>query len=457
MSEAWKNPKIVGQSAGAAVFFIAVIGLSVSTVFHWLDQRNIAFGVKTFFSLSQAETGERKEDRSQAKAALVAATRADPTNAGAFLLVASSALQNKKLDRAEQFFKRSGDLNPDNPDPWLGAAVVTIKRAEKERGHLTKSAKKAEEYLEKAVAGGADFEADVIRGAMALLKGEKSKALKIYKTLDNNLRDLDSGFPSRDVLESFYWNKGLAELLANSLDCLTSFQQALQLRPQWPEASDVLSRSMESFLSEKVAEKEARVRIAICTQIRDQSYTAEVSRRRVNRYGLSFRQIGRLNNAIGMTLFRLKDYPEAQKSFEKALGTNRSDVVYNRNLALTYQKLLIGEKKQSTQSRYHDKAAHHFSDAAKHGRRLKLDKEYLYKLSVNGAWHFNEIRKKTKALTALEGTIKLGVNLAEIYRSMGIVNMKSRSLREAEKWFLKAIEAGHPDSSELEIIIQSFK
>lgn len=452
----WKNPKILGQAGGAAVVGIVALSLLASTVLHKLAQNNVANGVQEFFALSAAPKGQRVGERQEAEAMLLEASENDPDNPGPYLLIASSAFHEGKLDKAEKFFLRAAEKGEENPDPWLGAASVKVQRAETERSKRKEHLELANKYLDKATAAGAAFEAEVIKGAIALIKGRNSQGLKIYKSLESQLKDIGEGFPARDVLESYYWNKGMAELLANSTDCLMSFRQALQFRADWPEASDVLCRAMQSFLVAKTDEAETRKRIAMCIEIRGQNYVRVDNRVRTNRYGLNRAQLGQLNNAIGIALFRVKDYLAASKSIDLALRADRNDVTYNRNQGLTFQKLIEGEKAKAKIQEYHGKAAAFFAAAAKQAVALEIkDKKYIWQLYMNGAWHATFVRKKDEALNALKKSLDLGVDKAESCRSLGIVHLTFRSKLGAKKWLTKAIEEGHPDSAELEIIVQS--
>lgn len=452
----WKNPKILGQAGGAAVVGLVAISLLASTVFHKLAQNNVANGVEEFFALSSASKGKRVGERQEAEAMLLEASENDPENPGPYLLIASSAYHEGKLDKAEKFFLRAAEKSEENPDPWLGAASVKVHKAEAERSKRKSHLELANKYLERATTAGAAFEAEVLKGAIALIRGRNSQALKIYKSLDGQLKDIGEGFPGRDVMESFYWNKGMAELLANSTDSLMSFRQALQYRADWPEASDVLSRAMQSFLVAKIDEAETKKRIAMCLEIRGQNYLRVEDKVRSNRYGLNRAQLGHLNNALGIAYFRIKDYLAASKALNLALRSDRNDITYNRNQGLIFQKLIEGEKKKSKIQEYHGKAASFFAEAAKQAVASDIkDKKYIWQLYMNGAWHATFVRKKAEALNALKKSLDLGVDKAESCRSLGIVHLTFRSKLGAKKWLTKAIEEGHPDSAELEIIVQS--
>lgn len=453
---AWKTPKILGQAGGAAVVGIVALSLLASTILHKMAQNNVANGVQEFFALTATPKGKRADEREQAEAMLVEASENDPENPGPYLLIASSAYHEGKLDKAEKFFLRAAKVSEENPDPWLGAASVKVHKAGTERSKRKEHLERANEYLDKATATGAAFEAEVLKGAIALLKGRNSEARKIYKSLDAQLKDIGEGFPGRDVMESFYWNKAMAELLSNSTDCLQSFRQALQFRADWPEASDVLCRAMCSFLTAKTDEAETKKRIGMCLEIRGQFYMRVEDSVRANRYGLNRSQLGQLNNAIGMAYYRNKDYLAASKAFDLSLRADRNDITYNRNQGLTYQKLLEGEKNKAKIAEYHGKAARFFAEAAKQAVALEVkDKKYIWELYVNGAWHFTYVRQKNEALNALKKSLDLEVDKAESCRALGCVHLTFRSKLGAKKWLTKAIEEGHPDSAELEIIVQS--
>jgi len=454
MSPVYKTPKVLGQLVGALVIGLVALALAASTVLLWLGQRQLREAVESFASLSQANKEDRVAERSAMERKLQDALDGKSAG-GAALLLGSHGLWQGQLDKAGRLFGIAAEERPESPDPFLGAAALFLKKAELEPGVQDQHLNKAREMLQRAFENGADFEVEVFNGAIAILEGKAEAALKLYERLGKDLDAMTSGFPSRAVLEAFYWNKGIAELLCGSDKCLTSLRQALQMRPEWPAGSDILTRALQTMLDEEKGVETIKERVALARHILKQTIADAEERKSSNRYGLSFQQTGLVRNAMGRALIRLGEFEEAVKIFRLAVNSDRSSVIFNSNTAVALERLAESQSVEQKKFEALLEAARFYSEAAAKLKDQNGDKAEIYKLKMNSAWCYFEGRNYSLALGELKESVELGVDPAETYRCMGIIFMLQKRRQEAKEWFEKAIKAGHPEAPDLEIRVQT--
>jgi tetratricopeptide (TPR) repeat protein len=450
-SEVLKDPKIGGQLAAAIVVMLIALALLPISAKRRYEQYLLRSAVSEFYAsrmlphgtVSLAEAKARfSKRRARARQGLSASS--DPRR---YALLGALAREEGSLDRAERLYARGIDLDlPGDPSALLGAASVSLDRAV---GGDADALTAARDFAGQAADLDGAFGAAVVRGAARLLEGDAAGASELFESC---LGDLDGGsLPSRDALAALYWNHGLAQFLSRDEACIENFKKALQLSPNTRGASRTLARAIIVFLCQAEASPEQLVRRV---EIGDQLLRQKISIGRRSFYlcGFDGPEAARISNAIGVALTRLGRHKEAIKRFHFALRRDRRNPSFNRNRGIAAAAATLALPEGGLRVTAHREAAKAFGNAFDCADKADPERSTVLRHAV---LHALQGRDYAFASKLLDRAVSAGTELAESYRLKGIVSFRQRQRREAGAFFQKAVEAGHPDATELEVFIEA--
>lgn len=459
-----KTPKILGQLIGAIVIGLIAALLGYKSVMLWVNQRKLYSLNLRYHALCLAAKDERGAHKKEMRSLLTEMVAVYPERSGLYTIMAGDALRSGKLSKAEKVYKKVASLRREDPLPRVGLAATYLRLTDTDKAHFNDHIKNAKEAIAKAKELGGNFEAGVLEGALALLEGRNDSARKIYRKLEKDLPQADP-IPGREVVRCFYFNKGMAELLDNSIDCWDSFALAMHYQAEWPEATEVFALAITHFLSEQnMTIEETQRRIKKASGFRRAIASGEDGR--VRRYGFTAIQRAAMYNAEGLAYFRVKDYERAGDGFQQALARVRKKSVaakfpikrrinYMLNLATAYHVLAENTNVEKASRKAHDNAGKAYHAV---GKLLKGDKEkeeFRFELYETAAYHYGEARQHTLAKSAMETMVREGIKPVESYKVLAVISLRGGKKADAKNYLEKAIENEHPDSAELQIRLEA--
>lgn len=440
-----ESTRALGQLIGALVIALVAGSLAYSTATRTMHQRGLGRAVLAFYSGSLAAKGTGGSNRKLALAELRAATVRDADDGRPYSLMAGMRLREGNLDQATIIYKKAGALAPDDFDLVLGLGASYLQLAVRDQAKKAQHLKAAKTALKQAreMSEDAEFAADVMLGAVEIMEGKSAAALKRYKGLEKKLKQI---VPGREALTAYYWDRGVAELLVGDLAAYSSFRRAIQLRPDWPEASTALAGALCRALTETEDPAVLQKRLAAVEVIGRQYIRGK--RKQTHRYGMTRPQVASVLNAQGMAYFQLKQFKLADETLRRALKLSRDNTTYELNLAQVIQTRAEVETDAKFKREAFREAGDVFAGIAEDS---KIPGERRWMLYMNAGYNYDKGKAYGDARKQLLFCNQIDYKRAETARCLGIVySRNSRGYKAAVKWFRRAVELGHPQSFELE-------
>lgn len=488
-----KTPQIIGLFVAGGVIGLVGLSLLFGTIKRRHEQYKLRKGLKAFNSALYEPADRKQKTRERARRAI-----SDLAGVEGFEVRGALALQRNDPDRALKTFEHYAQVTAKSTgapaSAWLGVASAALAQIEKDpasRGALLDKARKA---IDKAGETN-PFAAGVLKGAVALVENDAARALGIYdklaKALDEPV-DADQA-PDRETLVAFYWNRGLAQLLLRKPESADNICRAMQYRTEWPDATRALVVAIQISLENASGEAELAERIKFAQTCLGQRVMIGTERRL--RYGFTREDSSAILNSIGIAQYDLKRYEEAVDSFRTAGRWRKNDLVTTCNLATAAHfrskelSDLLGEKFQipkkdrargpfptppeaikndkeklgawrkemrETRSAY-VRSLETAANAFRRGSEMAEKRDERFKLLLFSAYYAMKAKKYAIAEKYMLASEKLGVNVAEAYRVLGVLHFEEgpKNMVKARNYFLKAIEAGHPESPRLRILAEA--
>lgn len=452
MSIVLKDTTLLGMYGGAAVCTVIALALLAATGNRVLEQNALLAARTEFSTLTLCDSKQRKGVRSENIRKFEKLSRSRPGDLGLNLVLAGNYLRAEEFDKAEKLYTTLSQLPSQPADAFLGLACCALERAVREKARQAAHLQTAREVLEKVAGPQANFEAQLLLGAAWIIEGRPDRARRSFDELKVTLEGMRDGLPSRENVAAYYWNRALSQVLSGDIDALSTLQQAMQFRPQWEDATRVLivairsAMDRESLKLEEIKDLQNRL-----LPILNANYSSKGERGSRNRYGLRAEDRALIFNAIGLALYKRGDFAGALNSFKESQRYDSGQLAFRLNESEAMRALAASEKDPKVA----EKLWFDFATELSREARNVSDRELRHKMLVNAAVGRLRGGKPELVPQVLEQARDLAIDPAEVFRLLGIANLQRKDKKRAAEEFRKAIDAGHPDSTDLELLIQS--
>jgi tetratricopeptide (TPR) repeat protein len=477
---ALKSTKVMTQFGAAGVISLVAVSLLFSTVFRWRYESTLRDALR-FGATGEGDALQALEDavamrpddpfptillgqwhleRGQKEL-----SHLDPTSTGtARENVIGSA--RKHLASASKAFDgalKKGKDSPNASDADLATALAGAVAARLTLGDCTPEQRgalvdEASKLLETATSDDPDVIS--IRAGLALAKGDTGAAQKAIAEMGNKL-----GQGSRIAVASYYWNHGLAMLLARDPGCAEEIERgALMWRN--PESGRALALAIRVVCSDPAVPSKSPEALAarcdMCSQILRYTTRAQgIGAKPTQRFFIEPEDMARTYNQIGIGYFRANEFRRAIEAFNHAEGNTPTAVVkINEGLATN----AFGEHPPETEKEpekfrlakrgayatlVRDAAMTYYKnpDKEKEGMDLLLQSASIQWSAFNPVAAGNEVEN---------AKTKFHLSEADYYRWAGACTDWEGRLDLAVVGYRKAIELRHKDSMKMDSRVQLF-
>lgn len=450
------DQRLLAKAVGALVCFMIALLLAVSTGFMVLRQSRVRAAVRDYYGSSQTQSALKKPS-SKSLQYYFALARDHPENLAMQLLYAEKLRANGNDEEARAAFENA-IATPDHiGEGYLGQAAVFLDMAVAKPDHQKTRIQAARDALDNIDQEALSFDKSVMQAAASLVEGNASQAVSLLEALKSEL-DEEQLVPNRAALEAFEYHLGIAQLLTGSQECLTSLRRAGQRRGRWPEIGRVLKNAclivmQQSDQLDKNQKLIEQIKPILKAFIRPGRRSEPVSF-----YALTVEDCSEIYNAFGLSMYRLKQYLLAATYFEEALKKTKAaqELLYRINMACALRKAglktEVGRRERNERLK---KSAEQFR--AVYSRiRNDAERKPLANLILKQLIELQfQVRKFSELRKLLKTYRENGNNAAEAYRLEGIMFEMTKRTRQAKRSYLRAIDANHPDSGDLEVRIEA--
>ncbi len=468
---AFKSAQATGQLAGATVLALLSTLLLFSTVWRWRYESTLRDGIQ-FASTSEGDPlpllAEARNSRPNellphlyiGEFQLTRGVRlaqedelkspASPDYKDAKLALEASAREfETACDLREKLNLPASDSGP------VGACCAHLALADLDPTTRAKEIEDAARCLDEA-RDKDDVDVVLARAALFWAKGEVAACSKALGDASTKLGSAGYG-----AVGSYYWHKGLIELLNDDAAAFDDLRRAAWFRPG-PRCGKMISLAVSALvLSPSCAPRDPKDLEARITSL---EFILSGRTKTNSRYELDKPDEAAAWNSLGLAWIKLPDAGErAEPCFQHAISAQPL-LVYriNKALAIRYEAPHQNETKEAAQKRLDLTASRELLgeimrfDVEKESEQTKA--RYREIMLVGLALGFNAAKEGFDYSSALQAArTKLGLDDAEYYRDLGCCQDWLHSTTQMVGNYKKAIELGHRDRGKMQDRIDIFE
>jgi hypothetical protein len=471
-----KSARSTVQLVGACVFALLAVLLLFTTVFRWRYESALRDAIQ------QAATGEGDPllPLEEARAArpddilpylvtgeimLEKGARLAETAAAAGPLTAETAAPARKLfESAVKAFdhaceKRDKFFPTASESCVVGACSARLAIADLDATERPKWIDEAEKVLTERVHDKDDVDVVLVEAGIDWARGNLAGCSKILGDASTHL-----GAAGRGSVGSYYWHKGLIELIAKDPAALEDLRRSAMFR-SGPAAGKAIGLAIRlAALDPAQAPKDPK---ELETKVTELYEIINQRVKNVTRWEMEKGDEALTWNAIGVAWTRVPNADKAGFCFGRASSLDKGTLLYRVNgaIAARYKPSVNNETPEQTQHRVDNEAAQAITsvlrtyDIAKDPDAQKENREkYCRDLLVAAMGLAYGGGRAGDAAGPIDlAHQRFGLDDAEYFRNHGALQDAARRLDLAVVDYKKAIAAGHKDSYKMQERIDQYE